>query len=491
MLVSVKNYKMVRVLNTIKAIAKNTIFIFIGQIINILLTYFYTIYTARYLGAAGFGILSFAIAFTGISGLLADLGLSLLTTREVSRNNLLAGRYVGNILIIKSILSVITLGFTAIAINLLGYSFKTCLIVYLITFSTIFNSFTGLFNSVFQAFQKMEYMSLGIILNSLLIFTGTAFVIYQNLGIFSFAFVYLFASTVTFVYSLCTIIWRFLIPKLELDLPLWKNLLKESIPFCMTGVFIAIYFRMDIIILSMMKGEEIVGWYAASYRVIDGLSVIPSAFMSIIFPVFSKYYIDSKKSLELAFEKSLAFITIIAIPIGVGTMILSNEIILFIYGNMYLPSASALRILIWASVLGFINLTPATLLISINKQRTLMIFTFIGAILNLVLNYLLIPSFSYEGAAVATVITELVIGLLMLYEIQKIQNLLNSFLAIVFRSLISAIFMGIFVFTFKNYTLFLLLPSASIIYFISLFVVNGIRKDDLNMLNQAWKDRNG
>ena len=469
-------------MSVIKTIARNTLVLLAGQVITVVSTYFYTIYTARYLGAEGFGTLSFAIAFTGISCLLADLGLSILTTREVSRNNLLADKYAGNVLAIKTILTIITLGFTAIVINILGYPAKTIMVVYLITLSTIFTSFTNTFNSIFQAFQKMEYISLGRILYSILMFAGILIAIYENLDIISFALVYFFVSLIYLGYSLYICIRKFLIPKIELDFQFWKKLLKESIPFWMTSVFIIIYFRMDMIMLSMMKGNEVVGWYAASYRLLDGLSVIPAVFMSVMFPVFSKCYIDSKNSLDLAFKKSLKFLIIIAIPIGIGTTILADDIIMLFYGNEYAPSAIALKILIWASVLSFISWTPATLLNSTNKQRSLMIFTSIGAILNMVLNCLLIPSLSYKGAGIATVITEFVVGLLMLSHIQKTQNLLALLLDVIFRSLISAIAMGVFLLIFKNYTLLLLIPLASILYFISLFMIHGIGKDELNIL---------
>ncbi len=474
-------------MSVIKTIAKNTLVLLAGQVITVVLTYFYTIYTARYLGAEGFGILSFAIAFTGISCLLADLGLSVLTTREVSRNNLLAGKYVGNVLAIKTILTIITIVFTATVINIFGFPARTIMVVYLITFSTIFTSFTNTFNSIFQAFQKMEYISAGRILYSVLMFSGILITIYENLDIVSISLVYFFVSLFALGYSIYVCISKFVIPKIELDFQFWKNLLKESIPFWMTSVFVIIYFRMDMIMLSMMKGDEVVGWYAASYRLLDGLAVIPAVFMSVMFPVFSKCYVDSNNSLELAFKKSLKFLIIIAIPIGIGTTILADDIIMLFYGNEYAPSAIALKILIWASVLSFINWTPATLLNSANKQRTLMIFTSIGAILNMVLNYLLIPSMSYKGAGIATVITEFVVGLLMLSHIQKTQNLLALLLDVILRSLASAIAMGLFLLVFKNYTLLLLIPLASILYFISLFMVRGVGKDDLNILKSSME----
>jgi len=478
-------------LNIVRAIAKNTLVLMVGRIITIGLTYFYTIYTARYLGAQGFGILSFAIAFTGIICLLADLGLSVLTTREISRNNLLAGRYIGNILAIKTILAIFTFGFTVIVINLLGYPSKTILVVYMITFSTIFSSFSDVFNSIFQAFQKMEYISFGVILNSVLMFIGIVIAISQNQDLIIVASIYLFASLIIFLYSLCICIWKFLIPKIELDFSFWKKLLKDSIPFWMSSVFIILYFRIDMIMLSMMKGDAAVGWYSASYRLIDGLSLIPSVFMSVMFPVFSKYYIYSKNSLEVAFIKSLKFITIIAIPIGIGITILSNEIIMFIFGNEYAPSVPALKIIIWASVFSFINFTPATLLNSTNKHKVLMIFTFVGAILNITLNFFLIPSFSYLGAGIATVITEFIVGLLMISFIQKTHNFLIPFLNTAFRSLVSSLLMGIFILIFKSYSLLLLIPISSVIYFVSLLIVKGIKKDEFNSLSRALGDKNG
>ncbi|MPN22984.1 hypothetical protein SDC9_170369 [bioreactor metagenome] len=213
--------------------------------------------------------------------------------------------------------------------------------------------------------------------------------------------------------------------------------------------------------------------------------------MSVMFPLFSKFYISSKNSLKMSFNKSLKFITIIAVPIGVGTTILSSEIIIFIFGNEYAPSGSVLRILIWASVLSFINMIPATLLNSTNKQKELMTFTAIGAFVNLLMNYLLIPSFSYEGAGIATVITEFTVGLLMIYYIQKRQDVLVPFWDTVYRSLISAITMGIYISIFKSIPLMFLIPLASIMYFVSLSIMSGIGKDDLQLLNQVWDDKNG
>ena len=94
-------------MNTIQRIAKNTIVLGISQVTSSLLGFLFIMYTARYLGAEGFGILSFALAFTGIFGIFPDLGLGQLTVREVARDKSLASKYLGNIAVIKVILAII------------------------------------------------------------------------------------------------------------------------------------------------------------------------------------------------------------------------------------------------------------------------------------------------------------------------------------------------------------------------------------------------
>jgi O-antigen/teichoic acid export membrane protein len=173
----------------------------LGQVISIAFGFFYNIYAARYLGADGFGILSFALAFTGIFGLLGDLGLSTLTTREVSRDTSLASKYLGNVALIKLFLVIITFGLIVIAINILGYPQQTINVVYIIAISTMLISFNQMFSSIFQAFEKMEYISIGRIMNSVLMLTGAFIAIAYNFSIIHFVSIYLVANGVVLGYS--------------------------------------------------------------------------------------------------------------------------------------------------------------------------------------------------------------------------------------------------------------------------------------------------
>jgi len=471
-------------LTTVKRIAKNNLFLLSGQIISLVLSIYYFVYMARYLGAEDLGILGVALSYALILGLIGDLGLSSLATREISRNQSLASKYLGNILVIKLFLSVATFGAAVFIMNILSYSEQTIEVVYIITISNILTNFSQIFNSTIQAFERFDYISLGTILNSVLMFLGILFAIGQKFDLVSFAFIYVIANGIVFLYSFFVCTWKFVIPSLKIDLTFWKQIISESAPFWLNSVFVIIYFKIDTVMLSIMEGNTVVGWYTASYRLIDALVLVPSTFMSTMYPVFSKFHISSRDYLEFAFKKSFKFLTIIAIPIGIGTTILAEKIITFIYNEQYAPSITALQILIWASVLSFINYTPSTYLTATNKQRTLMILTFLGAVLNIILNFILIPLFSYNGAAIATVSSELVVGLLMIFFIHKFQNVSFLLSDVIPKSLIAGLLMGAFLLILPNYTLILLVIFAAILYFIVLYIVNGFEKEDINLFKQ-------
>ena len=471
-------------MNTVQRIAKNAGVLLASQVVSYAIGFFFVMYTARYLGAEGFGILSFALAFTGIFGVFADLGLPPLTVREVARDKSLAGKYLGNIAVMKVILVIVTFGLIALFINLLGYPEQTIKVVYLVALSVVFGAFSRMFYSIFQAYEKMEYQSLGQILSSALMLSGALFAIDRGFGVVGFASIYFLVSAVVLGYAFAVCAWKFALPRMEVDLGFWKPTIKEALPFWLSGVFVILYFRIDMVMLSMMKGDAVVGWYAAPYRLVDALVVIPTALTSAIYPVFSNFYVNSKNSLKMTFEKSFKYLFTIAFPIGVGTTLLADKIILLIFGSDFAPSIIALQILIWASVLSFINCTPATLLNSINKQRTLMHITGLGAIFNIIMNLILIPNFSYVGAAIATLAAEFVVGVLMFSFIFKHTHKFQLYKTTV-RVIIAGMGMGVVVVLLDHYALYVLVPIAAIIYLTILVGIGGLEKEDSNLFKQA------
>jgi O-antigen/teichoic acid export membrane protein len=476
-------------LNTVRRIAKNTSVLLIGDFISKFLGFFFIMYTARHLGAEGFGILSFALALTGIFGIFTDLGLQQLTVREVARDRSLIKKYLGNITAIKIILAVITFGLIILFIDVMDYPEQTIRVVYLIASSIIFTSFTQMFNSMFQAFEKMEYISVGKVFNSILLLSGALFAVTKDVDVIGFAFLYFFASISVLGYSIIISAWKFVLPKIKVDRNFWKPTIKEALPFGISGVFITIYYWTDSVMLSIMQGNEVVGWYNAAYRIILVLLFIPSALNIAIFPAMSQFYISSEHSLRSAYEKYFKYMGMIGIPIGVGTTLLAPKIIMLIFCAEYAPSIIALQILVWSSVFIFISGTFGRLFESLNRQMIVTKVTGTCAVLNVFFNLLLIPKYSYIGASVATVMTELfALILCFIWSLRIGYTLPNESILDLGKIVLVSIFMGNFIMFFNNLNLFYLIFSSVLLYFIILFLFGIIKKEDLHLIRKIVSD---
>ena len=476
-------------MNTGQRIVKNTVVLLISRITSYILGFFYVMYTARYLGAEGFGILSFALAFTGIFGVFADLGLGTLTIREVARDKSLASKYLGNIAVMKIFLVIITFALIALTINLLGYPEQTIKVVYLVALSIIFGAFSGMFNSVFQAYEKMEYQSIGQILSSALMLGGALFAINQGYSVVGFASIYFIVSAVGLGYSFAICVWKFAKPRIEVDWSFWKPTIKEALPFGLTGISGMIYTYIDSVMLSLMKGDEVVGWYNAAYRLVLILLFIPGVINMAVFPSMSRFYINSQNSLRLTYEKYFKLMLIIGIPSGIGTTLLADRIILLIFGTGYTPSIIALRILIWTIVLTFAGAAFVKLFESTNRQVTITKVSGICVVVNVILNLFLIPKFSYIGASVATVITEFIlVGSVFIfaykigYGIQGKKVVKN-----ISKIIIASLIMGAFIWYFKSLNLLVLVLLAALLYLGTIYVIKGINKEDVQLFKQIIK----
>lgn len=476
-------------MSSARKIAKNTSIYFLANLLSFVLAFFTTMYTARYLGASGYGILSLALALSGIFALIADLGISILTTREVAKNKSLTVKFVGNTLVLKIILAIIAISIIFIIANLGNYSSEAVLVINIISLSIIVGVFPGIFSSIFQAYEKMEYPSVNMILAGVSLFLGTLFLIFKGFGVIEFAVLNLGVGVIVLGYSLFVYSWKISLPKIEFDTTFLKKIMKESLPFGLISLSGMIYTYLDSIILSLLKPIEVVGWYSAAYRLMLVLLFIPGAINVAVFPVMSKYFNSSQDSLKLIYEKYFKLMIIVGIPIGFGTMLLADKIIFLIFGPAYTNSALTLQILIWTIVFTFAGAPFFQLFQATNRELVITKISVICVVLNLILNIILIPKFSYIGASFATLVTEIVLVSYIIRIANKMghgvptEKALNIIIKVIFSSMV----MSVLIWYLINLNLLVLILLAVSIYLLTLFVVNGIDDDDLNIFKQLIK----
>ncbi len=446
-------------------------------------------YTARYLGPEGYGIISLALAFTAIFSVLTDLGLSQLTVREVARNRSLAEKYFGNIFIAKLFLAVAAFGIVTVVINLIGYPPTTAKVVYIIFLSIIIGALNGLFTSTFQAFEKMEYQSISSILNSIAMLVAALFAIAHKFDVIGFAYIYIICNLLVLACNYIISLHMNFRPQIGVNWAFLKSALKEALPFGLTGLLGMIYTYEASVILSFFQGSEVLGWYNAANRLVLMLLFLPNIINAVIYPVMSRFYVSSYDSLSFIFSRYFKYMQILAFPIGIGTTLIADRIILTIFGTGFANSIIALKILIWTLVFTFSGAAFVNLLQSTNHQAVITKMSAICVVVNLLTNLLLIPKFSYVGSSAATLITEIVLvgGIVFAAYGTGYRLPHNALMYDTLKILASCLVMSAFLMYFILANLLILILSSAVVYFAAIYLFRLLDNDDIMLIKQVMR----
>jgi O-antigen/teichoic acid export membrane protein len=475
--------------STVRRVAKNSFFILLGEATAALLALLLNVFLARQFGDVGFGKYSFAFSFTLLFLVFADLGLSVLSIREIARAPQKTSEYLTTVSLIKLVLSLITVGLIALVINLMNYPQDTRMMVYIFGFIVIFSSFAQFFRSIFRAFEKMQYEAITRITERVLVVAFALVSLFLGYGLTKVVLAILLAQAIATLLTLAVCIKRFTKPRLSFDFSLSRQLIKAALPFGIATIFLTIYFQTDTIMLSIMKGDAVVGWYNAASRLATGMLFIPIAFTGAIYPVLSKYFVSSKDSLVITYQKSLKFLIILAIPLAIGTTLVAERVILFLYGSEFANSAIALQILVWAISLIFVAQVVGYTLASINRQMVDTRITAAAALLNVVLNLILIPKFSYIGASAASVFSQTVVFVLEFSYLQKYLYKIKI-LELVWKPLGASVVMGIFIYILLNAAfvhILVIILGAVAVYAGLLYAFRAFDKDELQLAKSIFR----
>ncbi len=467
-------------MNTVQRIAKNTAAIFSAQITVAVMGVLLTIFIARTQGDVSFGKYSFAVAFTAIFAVLADMGYNTLLIREVARDRSKAGVYLNNVLGIRLVSSIAVFTLIVIAINILNYPPETKTLVYLFGAYTLIASLSAVFKVTFRAFERMEYEAFITILMTLARISIGLLVLYLGYGLVELALVFIASSVIEFFLGL-SFCGRVLVkPQLGRDFGLWKSSLRAAVPLGALSIFGLIYTRIDTVMLSIMVGDAAVGWYNASYNLILGFNMIPHLFMNVLFPIMSSYHTSSKDSLRMVYERSFSYLFVLSLPMAVGISMLSEKFILLLYGEQFLPSVITLQILAFDVLLLFMYTCLSFFLVSIDRQDSMAMIVGFSAFFNVILNLLLIPALGYVGAAVATILTEVTLFAVYFYLTSNYFGRFTSYRKIT-ASILASAGMGTSIYVMPDMNLFLLLAAVIGIYFALFHLLGGLSPEDIQM----------
>jgi O-antigen/teichoic acid export membrane protein len=387
-----------------QTIAKNTLWLMAAEGITRFLKLILIIYVARILGATEYGKFSFALAFVSLFVIFSDFGLSRITTREFAREKEKEKEF-SSIFSLKIFLSLGTLLLILISSFFITPDPIIQKVIWILGIYILISSFSEIVYAFLRARQRMEYESLAKILEALVLTSAGFFVILNFPSVENLSYSYLFASLTALIFILIFFHFKVFSLKISFEKSIWKKFLSLSWPLGFVVIFASIYNSIDSVMMGYLGQIAETGWYNAAYKIVRVTS-IPAALISISFyPALSKFFKESKEKLQRVWDQQTEIMLLFAIPLMVGGIVLAPKIINFIYDPSFAPSIFALQILIL--MIGIIYLIGplSQVLIVSNQQKKNFWIAFSGAVINIILNLILIPKYSLYGAAIATVIT--------------------------------------------------------------------------------------
>jgi O-antigen/teichoic acid export membrane protein len=472
-------------MNAIKNFLKNASLLIISQTIAMALGFSYMMYMARYIGVKGFGEISFALTFASFLGILIDFGLSSIVTRDVARDKSIAGSYIGNIIIFKLVFLFTSVFLIVILSKFAHYNIHSNYIIFLVTLSVMLASISLSFSSIFQAIQRMEYLFIANILNSVVMFVGVITVAEQNWGIEGIGYLYLLAAIFGVIINYLIYVKNFKKFDFYLNYDLLRKLLDASYPLFISGLIYAFSLKLDVVMLLMLKGDLAVGYYSGAYKIIELLMFIPAIVGTAILPILSNLYTTSQKSIIKYYKYSFECLLIIGLPLTFGIYSVAERIIYLIYGDEFHLSIIALQILIWAIPFIYLSLIINIFLISINKQNIILKFNLFSVTVNIILNLILIPRFGFIGASFCAVITSIILFALEFKMASKYIVKYGNY-RFILKLIVSSVMVSLYIMYSKNVNILLLAINSIVIYIALLFVLKLYTKKDINMIRAEY-----
>lgn len=471
-------------LHATRRVAKNTAYLAFADVASKILGFVFYLLAARGLGVEKFGVLSFAVAFITMFAVLTDLGLGTVTAREIARDRSVAPRFVGNVLAMKLLASVVVILVICALVNIIGYPATTVRVVYICSFCVIGNAIASYYCWVFQGFERMDFVAVIRITQMAMLVAGAVLMMRRGAVVERYALLYAGAWLMSALLAVAIAAARLVRPGLAFVVREWWRLLRPSLPLGLTAMFTMFYYWNGTTLLSKFRGYEAVGVYSAAFRLAMGFAFAGLAFSGGVFPLFSRLFLKDPGRSTRALELALRYMMMLMLPVAAFGAVFAGPFIYLLYGGGYQGAAPLLRVLCWWGFFACLNSLLSNYFISADRPAAVTVQTGLALGVNLALNFMLIPVFGAVGAAVSIVAAEAssLLFLVILHLRSPAHVRFRPFLSNASRvvaALATAVLAAI---VGTRWSVAVGLPVGLVLYGLLLFVTGGIGRGDLKIL---------
>lgn len=404
----------------------NSIWIIGQQIVQMVLQLIIGIFVARYLGPGNYGSLNYTASFVAFFMSFATLGMDGVIIKKLIDQPQNEGVYLGSAMLMRLLSSVTSILCVSVVVYLLNPDEPIkVLLVFLQSLQLLFKAIQIL-DSWFQRHLKSKYVSLGKMIAYILISCYKIYLLMETKGVLWFALSNTLSDLIIVLFEIYYYKKDFG-QKLDFDITVCKSIIKESYHFIISGMMVALYSQMDKVMIGQMMTNSDVGYYATAVSICSMWIFIPNAIISSFQPLIMELKKKGDEDLYLLRLKQLySAIVWLCIFVSLVISIISKPAIEILFGVEYLPSVDIIKIVIWYVTFAMIGTARGIWILCENKNKYVKYYLAIGSVVNFVMNLIMIPSFGVNGAAFATLLTQIVNSLIapLFYKETRVHTLL-------------------------------------------------------------------
>ena len=369
---------------------------------------------ARKVGATDYGVYTFALSFTSLLVVAGGIGQDVVLTREVARDRRRLSEYLANSVASRLVLNLSLLLLAVTIATVAGMAGEARLVILLLGLGAIIDTLLKLVFAVFQAFERLGPVPVVLIAQRWVTTAAALVALYLGGEVVAVAAIYFAVALLAFALGIALVYRLVARPRWAVTVEGCRRVTKEAVPIGVALIALEILFRIDTSMLAVFKPPADVGQYGAAYRLLEASLFVTWSVNAAVLPVLSRLSSESRPSVGFVFQRALKLVLAISLPMAVGAAVLAQPLITTLYGEQYRPAATALALLAPAILLFPVSSLSSALLYSQHRQRVVAYSYAAIVVQNVATNLVLIPRFSYNGAAASTSISELLIAVTLL-----------------------------------------------------------------------------